>query len=154
YNVNAALSAAAFGSGGYGANAFGGTRAPDFQAALRVDQAWGLFQLSVAAHNNHVAYYSAPATPSEINGHPDDEGAWAIEVALSTKNIPTGRGDTINLQAVYTDVATRYNFQSLAPQNFAMFSGTSLPGAYQSVGLAGAADAVFGNGSSLSTVKT
>lgn len=26
---------------------------------LGVDQAWGLFQGSIAAHNNHAAYYSA-----------------------------------------------------------------------------------------------
>ena len=35
-----------------------GTVAPDFVAMLRVDQAWGLFQASVAAHDNHAAYYS------------------------------------------------------------------------------------------------
>jgi hypothetical protein len=38
--------------------------------------------------------------------------------ALSIKNIPTGPGDNINLQAVYTDGATRYNFESLFPESF------------------------------------
>jgi hypothetical protein len=56
------------------------------------------------------------------------------------------------LQAVYTDGATRYNFQSLFPQSFFMFSGSSA--AYQSVGFAGLADGVFGAGGSIDTVKT
>lgn len=151
YNVGAGLtSVAGFGSGNFGANDFGGTRAPDIQGMFRVDQAWGLFQASVAAHNNHAAYYGA----TEPTGHPGDKWGWAAQLALSIKNLPTGPGDTINMQAVYTDGATRYNFQSLAPQNFAMFGGTSVPGAYQSIGLAAAADGVFGPGAGISTVQT
>ena len=30
---------------------------PTWSAMLRVDQAWGLFQASFAAHDNHAAYY-------------------------------------------------------------------------------------------------
>jgi hypothetical protein len=90
-----------------------------------VDQAWGLAQLSVAAHDNHAGYYGA----SEVTGHPDDKWGWAVQGALSIKNIPTGPGDTLNVQAVYTDGASRYNFQNLAPQSCAMFGGTGLPGA-------------------------
>src|SRR4029077_13697557 len=33
-------------AGGYGANAFGGTRAPDFVANVTVDQAWGFFKFA------------------------------------------------------------------------------------------------------------
>ena len=40
------------------------------------------------------------------------------------------------MQAVYTDGASRYNFQSLMPTAFAMFGGTGLPGAYQSLAVA------------------
>ena len=79
---------------------------------LRVDQAWGLFQASVAAHDNHAAYYGA--TIDEQTGHPDDKWGLAGQLALSIKNIPTGPGDTINIQGVYTDGATRYNIQDLA----------------------------------------
>ncbi len=76
----------------------------------------------------------------ETAGHPDDKWGWAVQVALSIKNIPTGAGDMINMQAVYTDGATRYNFQSLAAAaNYAMYGGTGLAGAYQSVGFAIAA---------------
>ena len=49
----------------------------------------------------------------------------------------------INMQAVYTDGATRYNFQSLAAVSYSMFGSTSLPGAYQSIGFASAPDAVY-----------
>jgi hypothetical protein len=154
YNTSAGFSVAGFGAGGYGINAFGGTRSPDIQGMVRVDQAWGLFQASFAAHNNHAAYYAAPIPGVETSGHPGDKWGWAAQLALSIKNIPTGPGDTLNIQGVYTDGASRYNFQSLASQNYAMFGGTGLPGAYQSVGLAGVADAVFANGTGLSTVQT
>ena len=73
---------------------------------------------------------------------------------MSIKNIPTGAGDSINLQAVYTDGASRYNFQSLFPQTFFMYSGTGLAGAYQGLGIAGIADGVFTTGSGIDTVKT
>ncbi len=51
---------------------------------------------------------------TEPTGHPDDKWGWAVQLALSIKNIPTGAGDVINISGVYTDGATRYNFQNLA----------------------------------------
>ncbi|OAF15413.1 porin [Bradyrhizobium neotropicale] len=126
----------------------GGTRSPNLVGMVRVDQAWGLFQASVAAKDNHVAYYQQ----TEISGHPDDKWGWAVQLALSIKNIPTGAGDTINVSGVYTDGATRYNFQNLAGSTFAMFGSSG--SAYQSVGFASAPDTVFINGSSQETVKT
>ena len=134
--------------GSYGSNAIGGSRSPNLVGALRVDQAWGLFQASVAAHDNHVAYYGA----TEPTGHPDDKWGWAVQLALSIKNIPTGAGDTINVQGVYTDGATRYNFQNLAGSSYSMFGSSGT--AYQSVGFANAPDTVFVTGSSQETVKT
>ncbi|GLR91399.1 porin [Bradyrhizobium iriomotense] len=136
--------------GVYGNNDWGGTRAPDVIGAVRVDQAWGLAQFSVAAHDLHAAYYGA----TEPTGHPGDKWGWAVQGSLSIKNVPTGPGDSINLQAVYTDGASRYNFQSLFPQTFFMYSGTGLAGAYQSLGIAGIADGVFVSGSGIETVKT
>ena len=144
----AANAAAALIQGNYGVNDWGGTRVPDIIAQVRVDQAWGLAQLSVAAKDLHPGYYGT----TEPTGHPSDKWGWAVQGSLSIKNIPTGAGDVINLQAVYTDGATRYNFQSLFPQSFFMFSGSSA--AYQSVGFAGLADGVFGAGGSIDTVKT
>jgi len=138
----------AFVQGNYGNNDWGGTRSPDIVGQVRVDQAWGLFQFSAVAHDLHAAYYGA----TEATGHPSDKWGWAAQAAVSIKNIPTGPGDSINLQAVYTDGATRYNFQSLFPQSFFMFSGSG--SVYQSTGFAGLSDGVFGVGTGIDTVKT
>jgi len=143
-----AAAGAAFVTGTYGTNDWGGTRTPDIIGQVRVDQAWGLAQISAVAHELHAAYYGA----TEPTGHPSDKWGWAVQGALSIKNIPTGAGDAINLQAVYTDGATRYNFQSLFPQSFFMFGGSG--SGYQSTGFAGLADGVFGTGTGIDTVKT
>ncbi|MGJ4917758.1 porin [Bradyrhizobium sp. HKCCYLRH2015] len=144
------ITAAGVLGGNYGSSAFGGTVAPDIIGMVRVDQAWGLFQASFAAHDNHAAYYGA----AETSGHPSDKWGWAAQLALSIKNIPTGPGDVVNLQAVYTDGASRYNFQSLANTTYSMYGSTGVAGAYQSIGFAGVGDAVFGTGTGLSTVQT
>ncbi|RZN06021.1 porin [Bradyrhizobium genosp. SA-3] len=148
-NVSGITSAGIVG-GSYGLNDIGGSRSPDLVGMVRVDQAWGLFQASVAAHDNHAGYYGA----SETIGYPADKWGWAVQLALSIKNIPTGAGDTLNIQGVYTDGATRYNIQDLAAVSYSMFGSTGLAGAYQSVGFASAPDAVFVAGSGLETVKT
>ena len=141
--------------GANGSNNIAGTRAPELIAALEVDQAWGLFKASVAVHNNTVGYYGA----TESTGHPNDNWGFAVQGALSIKDIPTGVGDVINMQGVYTDGATRYNLQSLAAANYSMFGGANLPGSYQSIGFANAPDAVYtgtsaANGTGLENVKT
>ena len=151
---------AAPGAFGYGTSNYAGTIAPDFVAMVRVDQAWGLFQASFAAHDNHAAYYTIPGSGlsgTEVAGHPDDKWGWAAALALSIKNIPTGPGDTINIQGVYTNGATRYNIQDLAGGNAGantIYGGTSVPGAYQSIGLGFAPDSVFTTGGGQELVTT
>ena len=93
-NLTGATAAGMLG-GANGLNNIAGTRAPDLIGVLKVDQAWGVLQLSAAAHNNHAAYYGG----TETTGHPDDKWGWAVQGALQIKNIPTGAGDVINLQA-------------------------------------------------------
>jgi hypothetical protein len=138
--------------GAWGTSDYAGTIAPDLVAAIKVDQAWGLFQGSFAAHNNHAAYYGG----TELSGHPNDKWGWAGQLALSIKNIPTGAGDTINIQGIYTNGATRYNIQDLATQasSNTIFGGTNLPGAYQSVGFGFAPDTVFAPGGEQQLVST
>ncbi|WP_426436624.1 porin [Bradyrhizobium genosp. P] len=137
--------------GAFGSSDYAGTAAPDFVAAIKVDQAWGLFQASVATHDNHAAYYGA----TELTGHPDDKWGWAGQLALSIKNIPTGPGDTINIQGVYTDGATRYNIQDLSQAGgVTYFGGTNVPGAYQSIGFGIAPDSVFASGGSQQLIQT
>jgi hypothetical protein len=149
YNLSGATAAGMI-TGVYGANDIGGTPSPDLLGSIRVDQAWGLAQVAAVAHDNHAAYYG----PTEIFGHPDDKWGFAVMAALSIKNIPTGPGDTINMQAVYTDGASRYNFQSLFPSALAMYGGTGLAGAYQSLAIAGVSDTVFTTGSGQESVTT
>jgi hypothetical protein len=146
----AGATAAGVVTGNYGAQGIGGAKAPDIIGKVTVDQAWGLFQVSAAAHNNQPAYYGA----TEVTGHPDDKWGWAVQAALSIKNLPTGAGDSLNVQAVYTDGATRYNFHSLATTSYAMYGSTSLAGAYQSLGIAGVSDAAYAPGTGLERTRT
>jgi hypothetical protein len=143
-NINAAtITSSNF---GYGVSAYGGTTAPDVVGQLRVDQAWGLFQVSVAAHNNNPAYYGA----TQDTGGPGDKWGWAGQLALSIKNIPTGPGDTINIQGVYTNGATRYNIQDLG----AAAGVNTIYGGTTSVGYGFAPDAVYGPDGQLQLVST
>jgi hypothetical protein len=98
---------------------------------LKVDQAWGVFQASVAAHNNHVGYYSGyTGALGEFAGHPDDKWGWAGQLALSVLLPMIAKGDVINVQGVYTNGASRYNIQDLAgPAVWANYGNSGLAGA-------------------------
>jgi len=144
--VNTSLaSAASFINGSLGATAFGGTSFPDIVGVVKVDQAWGVFQASVAAHNNHVGYYSGYTGPlGELAGHPDDKWGWAGQLALSVLTPFLGAGDVINVQGVYTNGASRYNLQDLSCCGVVANYGTSgLAGVYQSFGVGITTDAIF-----------
>jgi hypothetical protein len=128
-----------FGSTPYGVPTQGGTRAPDFIAKFAIEQAWGVFQASFAAHDNHAGYYTAT---DETTGRPGDKWGWAGQLGMSW-NLPwLGPGDSVNISGVYTNGASRYNFQDLVPSVFAMYGGSGTFG-YQSLGFAQVNDAVF-----------
>jgi hypothetical protein len=96
----------AIGANGTGSNAYAGTHAPDIVARIRVDQAWGLFQLSAAAHEVNGAYNTLgaggiPTALSEISGHPETKWGGSVMAALQIKNLPTGAGDDIKIDASY-----------------------------------------------------
>ena len=144
-------------------NAYGGDVAPDIVGNIRVDQAWGLFQISAAAHEVNASYNilnptgttatpagavgppaAAPNTLSEISGHPESKWGGSVMAALQIKNIPTGAGDDIKMDASYARGDTKNVIStSAASPNFAMFSGTGRPGAYQSLGFGATTDAVY-----------
>jgi len=134
--------------GAFGTSNYAGTISPDFVGSFRVDQDWGLFQASMALHDNHAAYYGGAGiadSGTELAGHPPDKWGWAAALALSIKNLPTGPSDKINFQGVYTNGATRYNIQDMALAGGATIYGSaSLTNAYQSVGYGIAPDTVFG----------
>jgi hypothetical protein len=81
-------------------NAYGGVHAPDVVGNIRVDQAWGLFQLSGALHEVNASYNALtlgtaqPNNFSEVSGHPETRWGGSVMAALNIKNIPTGPGTT------------------------------------------------------------
>jgi hypothetical protein len=132
-----------------GANAYGGTHAPDIVGNVRVDQAWGLFQISGAAHLVNASYNilsvgGVPNALSEIGGHPDDKWGGAVMAALQIKNLPTGPGDDFKIDATYAKGMTKavVSTSGTSP-SFAMFGDTGRLGAYQSLGFGQTADGVF-----------
>ncbi|WP_152535778.1 porin [Bradyrhizobium sp. Ai1a-2] len=143
---------------GLSGNAYAGVRAPDVVGNIRVGQAWGLFQISAAAHNVSGSYNilntvaapagavglppAAPTALSEISGHPQDKWGGSVMAALQIKNIPTGAGDDIKLDATYAVGDTKNVISTSATSpSFAMFGGSSV--AYQSIGLGATTDAVY-----------
>src|SRR5580765_4438907 len=84
----------AIGVNGTGSNAYAGVHSPDIVGNIRVDQAWGLFQLSAAAHEVNGSYNllntappppggtglagAAPIVGSEISGHPETKWGGSV----------------------------------------------------------------------------
>lgn len=141
----------------FGASDYGGSVSPDFVAAFRADRPWGMFKLAAAAHDNHAAYYGngAPGSGSEPWGHPKDLWGYALAAGLTIKNVPAD-GDSINVQGVYTNGATRYNIQDLASQYGAvtLFGSSKNPLAYQGLAINAAPDTVFVTGSQQHAIQT
>jgi hypothetical protein len=154
--LNFGVSGVAAGTLGTGVGDYGGTVSPDIIGVLNVTQAWGMAQLSVAAHDNNAGYYVNSGAGNTITGHPDDKWGFAVQGALSIANIPTGAGDTINVQGVYTNGATRYNIQDLASGAGAWttFAGSNVGGVLGKVGIGVAPDSVFNFGGQQQLVST
>jgi hypothetical protein len=144
YNLSVA---GAIGANGTGSSFYGGFVAPDLVGNIRVDQAWGLFQLSGALHDVNASYnsigaFNTPSTTSILSGHPDSKLGGAAMAALQIKNLPTGAGDDIKIDASYAKGATKYVIGTTATSpNFAMFGGSSF--GYQSVGFGATTDGVY-----------
>ncbi|WOH68950.1 porin [Bradyrhizobium sp. BWA-3-5] len=134
---------------GIAPNAYGGVWAPDIVGNIRVDQAWGLFQISGLAHLVNGSYNvltsaGLPTALSEISGHPESKWGGAVMAALQIKNLPTGPGDDFKIDATYAHGATKAVIStSGASPSFGMFGGTSRPGAYQSYGFGYTSDGVY-----------
>ena len=128
----------AIGANGTGSNAYAGTHSPDVVGRIRVDQAWGLFQLSAAAHEINASYNTlgaggVPTNLSEISGHPETKWGGSVMAGLQIKNIPTGPGDDIKVDASYAKGATKNVIATSGTSpSFAMFGGSGF--GYQSVG--------------------
>jgi Porin subfamily len=145
-------------STGVPANAYAGVHAPDVVGNIRIDQAWGLFQISGAAHEVSGSYNTlntvaapagavgiagaAPTNLSEISGHPDTKWGGAVMAALQIKNIPTGPGDDFKIDATWAKGDTKQVIStSSASPTFTMFGGSGI--GYQSIGFGTTTDGVW-----------
>jgi hypothetical protein len=113
YNLALGVSAA-----GTGTTAYGGFKLPDLVGNIRVDQAWGLFQVSGEVHDVNASYNvlgaggigvagATAATDSILSGHPDSKVGGSVMVALQIKNIPTGPGDDIKFDTSWSKGDTK-----------------------------------------------
>jgi hypothetical protein len=142
YNLAVGLNAT-----GNSGNAYAGVHAPDIVGNIRVDQAWGLFQISAAAHEVTASYNvlgagAVPTNLSEISGHPETKWGGSVMAALNIKNIPTGPGDDIKIDASWAKGDTKNVIStSGGSPSFMMFSGSGI--AYQSIGFGATTDAVY-----------
>ena len=152
-NNNAAGAPANLGTGTFTSQA--GQTLPNLVANVRLDQAWGAVQASVAASKVAASYYSLDTTAAgggaalalgggagglQPFGHPDDKWGFAGTVG-TVINLPWAPGDTFGLQAVYAQGASAYVGQGQG--SFVLYHGND-------VALGFVTDAVYGaQGSSL-----
>jgi hypothetical protein len=129
-------------------NSYAGVHEPDLVGNIRVDQAWGLFQVSGAVHEVDASFnrltLSAANNFSEISGHPGSKVGGSAMVALQIKNIPWGAGDDIKMDASWAkgDMKNIIGTSAGVKQPFAIFGGGN-GFSYQSIGFGAVADAVY-----------
>jgi len=115
-------------------------RYPDVVANLRIDQAWGSFQIMGALHDASGGYF-VPGVGVTCNvtsfggtltgqlacGHPDDELGFAVGAGGIFKiPMPTGLTDIASFQVNYSEGASRYIAVTQAGVgNPAYFGGSS-----------------------------
>jgi hypothetical protein len=152
YNLSTPLSAV-----GVGSNAYGGVNMPDVVGNIKIDQAWGLFQLSGALHEVDGSYNTlagATLTPadlvastaaSQLSGHPDTKYGGSVMAAINIKNIPTGPGDDIKFDATWAKGDTKNVISTSASSpSFLMVGGTRGQfGANQSIAFGATTDGVY-----------
>ena len=80
---------------------YSGQRVPDVVGNLRVDQAWGSAQLSGAVHQMHLMNTTA-------TGYVSQGWGWAIQGGVKLNLPMLAAGDTLWLQAAYSQGAVDY----------------------------------------------
>ncbi|MGM4906759.1 porin [Tardiphaga sp. 866_E4_N2_1] len=126
-------------------NAYGGNHIPDVVGNLRLDQAWGTLHFAAAMHQASGGFYAsnAGAAGNETFGHPDDKYGFAVTGAVEFKNLATGAGDSLKLEASYAKGAAKYIFGGTTDTSgggrYAKVDGSSLGFGY-------VLDGVFTNG--------
>jgi hypothetical protein len=118
-------------------NATGGNteaqQVPDAVANLRVDQAWGSAQIMGALHSVAATYYGG----NETFGHPSDKLGFAVGAGIKLNAPMIGKGDYFQIEADYTEGATRYANMTAVPWDYLKFSSDTVGFGYNT-------DAVYG----------
>ncbi|TYC62355.1 porin [Rhodobacterales bacterium] len=83
---------------------YGGTRVPDFVAALAISQGWGSAQIMGAMHQ---IYPNSIINGTRTGGDEDDFG-WAVGAGVQVNFSGIAHGGSVALQTVYTDGASAY----------------------------------------------
>jgi hypothetical protein len=124
----------------------GGDHMPDVVGNVRLDQAWGTLHFGAALHEVTSGFYGS----NESTGHPDSAYGYAITGAIEFKNIPTGTGDSVKIEAAYADGAAKYvlggTTDTSGAGRYASFQGNSLGFGY-------VLDGVFSTGGQIQTSK-
>jgi hypothetical protein len=122
----------AIGANGTGSNAYAGTHAPDIVGNIRSIRPGVCCQFSAAAHevNRLVQHAGRRRRADELFRNqraPETKWGGAVMAALQVKNLPTGKGDDIKVDASFAKGATKYIISTDATSpNFAMFAGSGL----------------------------
>ena len=140
--------------------AYGGAQLPDLVANIRIDQAWGVFQVSGAVHDVDPGYWTTANTLTSGNfiggqaqtgaqnlGHPDSKAGGAVQVALQIKNLPTGAGDDFKIEGSWSLGASKYVLGTSAPLggSFYMF-GNGPTGTAGKLAIGAITDGVYSGG--------
>lgn len=155
FNRTNLANTAALNAQGAGSFAYAGVYMPDVVGNIRIDQAWGLFQLSGALHEVRAAYNAPSGTAgAELSGHPGTKYGYSFMAALQLKNLPTGPGDDIKIDASYSKGDTKNVIStSAASPSFLIYGAASgvggAPGAYDSIGFGTTTDGVYAPGGSI-----
>jgi hypothetical protein len=94
----------AFGTFNFTGNAVAGDHVPDVVGNLRLDQAWGSLHFGAAGHEVHGNYFGADSS----TGHPGSTWGYAVSGAFELKNLFTGPGDSLKVEASFAHGAAKY----------------------------------------------
>jgi hypothetical protein len=140
--------------------AYGGAQLPDLVGNVRIDQAWGVFQVSGAVHDVDPGYWSNANTLTNGNflggqaqtgaqnlGHPDSKAGGAVSAALQIKNLPTGAGDDFKIEGSWSLGASKYVLGTSGPLggSFYLF-GNGPTGSAGKLAIGAISDGVYSGG--------
>ena len=96
----------------------------DIVGNLKLDQAWGLIQLSGVAHQLQSNYFDGT---TQNSGTANTAWGYAANLGLQIKNLPTGPGDDIKFSVGYTEGALRYILGSsnATPTSIGLYNGVN-----------------------------